>query len=247
MVYHLRTKENHSGDGHLKENDFAGQLFPSWRGDKMEYIREREQMVESQIRARGIRDQRVLDAMRTVPRHLFVEKGLYGQAYEDYPLPIGEEQTISQPYMVALMTEAMELTPTDIVLEIGTGCGYQAAVLAEIAARVYSIERIPFLAARAQKTLAELGYENVFITSGDGTLGWKEHAPFDAIITTAGAPTIPEPLKEQLADGGRLVIPVGDRFSQDLIKVTRKGNTFSQANMGGCRFVKLIGEYGWGG
>lgn len=211
----------------------------------MDYIKEREHMVETQIRARGVRDQRVLDAMRTVPRHLFVEKGLQGQAYEDYPLPIGEEQTISQPYMVALMTETLELSPTDVVLEIGTGCGYQAAVLAEIAARVYSIERIPSLAARAQKTLAELGYVYIFVKSGDGTLGWKEHAPFDAIIATAGAPAIPEPLKEQLADGGRLVIPVGDRFSQDLIKVVRNGNSFSQINLGGCRFVKLIGKHGW--
>ena len=211
----------------------------------MEYMREREHMVESQIRARGVRDQKVLDAMRAVPRHLFVEKGLQGHAYEDYPLPIGEEQTISQPYMVALMTEALELNATDVVLEIGTGCGYQAAILAEIAAKVYTIERIPSLAARAQETLAELGYVNIFVKSADGTLGWKEHAPFDAIITTAGAPEIPEPLKEQLADNGRLVIPVGDRFSQDLLKAMRKGNSFSQMNLGGCRFVKLIGEHGW--
>ena len=210
-----------------------------------DYRLARESMVVRQLKARGITDPAVLKAMTKVPRHLFVEEALQSQAYNDHPLPIGEKQTISQPYMVALMTELLAVGPNDLVLEIGTGCGYQTAVLAEIASKVYSIERIPSLAAKARKNLGRLGYLNVLVKVGDGTKGWPEYAPFDGIIVTAGSPEMPKPLLEQLADGGRLVVPVGDHFSQELIKVERVGESFRQSNMGGCRFVDLIGEHGW--
>lgn len=213
--------------------------------EKNDYRVSRENMVASQIRARGIKDQAILDAMRSVPRHLFVDEALQSQAYSDHPLPIGEKQTISQPYMVALMTEALEPKPGDIILEIGTGCGYQTAILAEIASRVYSIERIPSLVTKARRILEKLGYLNVLIKTGDGTLGWKEYAPYDGIIVTAGAPEAPRALMDQLKDGGRLVVPVGDRYSQDLIKIDRVGDSFRKNNLGGCRFVDLIGEQGW--
>lgn len=212
------------------------------------YKNQRIRMVDSQLRSRGIRDPRVLKAMETVPRHLFVDEGLRDQAYSDGPLPIGENQTISQPYIVALMTEALELTGRDKVLEIGTGSGYQAAVLAEIAERVLSIERIAFLATRARKLIESLNYFNVAIRVGDGTLGWQDEAPFDAILVAAGSPEIPKTLIEQLAVGGRLVIPVGDRNSQQLIRVTRQSEDvkdLKKEDLGGCRFVNLIGEYGW--
>jgi len=202
-------------------------------------------MVETQIAARGIRDPRVLAAMRKVPRHLFVDEALKDQAYGDYPLPIGEGQTISQPYIVALMTEALELKGPEKVLEVGTGSGYQAAILAELARWVYSIERYPSLAYQAKRTLERLGYNNVIIRVGDGTKGWPEAAPFDAIIVTAAGPKIPEPLLEQLKDGGRLVMPVGDEWSQYLIKVTKKGDKLYKENLGAVRFVKLVGEYGF--
>ena len=213
--------------------------------ENKDYRVARENMVLSQLKARSISDPLVLKAMLTVPRHLFVDEALESQAYNDHPLPIGDKQTISQPYMVASMTEALELSPKDIVLEIGTGCGYQTAILAEIAAKVYSIERISSLMARARKILEMLGYLNVLIKVGDGTVGWKEYAPFDAIIVTAGSPDVPEPLLHQLANGGRLVVPVGDRFSQELIKVVRSGDEFTRTNLGGCRFVDLIGAHGW--
>jgi protein-L-isoaspartate(D-aspartate) O-methyltransferase len=202
-------------------------------------------MVTYQIQARGIKDPRLLMAMAKVPRHLFVDEALQSQAYNDYPLPIGEKQTISQPYIVALMTEALDLTPDDRILEIGTGSGYQTAILAELSAKVYSIERIQSLVARARKLFDQLGCLNIVVTIGDGSLGWKEYAPFDAILVTAGSPEVPKPLMEQLADGGRLVVPVGDRYSQDLIKVVRTKDDFQQFNLGGCRFVDLIGEHGW--
>ncbi len=205
----------------------------------------RERMVKEQIYARGIRDKRVLNAMLKVPRHLFVDKGLRDSAYSDHPLPIGEGQTISQPYIVALMTEALSLKGDEKVLEIGTGSGYQTAILAELCKEVYTIERIPILSIRAQKLLRGLGYKNIFFKIGDGTKGWEEYAPYDGIIVTAAAKTIPKPYLDQLADGGRLVIPVGDAFSQDLIVVTREGNKFKEKSLGGCRFVKLIGEHGW--
>ncbi len=205
----------------------------------------RETMVRTQLVPRGIRDPKVLAAMRKVPRHLFVEEALRSQAYGDFPLPIGEQQTISQPYIVAFMTEALELSGTEKVLEIGTGCGYQAAVLAEIVPQVYSIERLPGLAAKARRTLESLRYFNVRIKVGDGTLGWPEEAPFDAIMVTAAAPGIPRPLLDQLAMDGRLVIPVGDRYSQtlDVVRKTKEG--IKHDYRGGCRFVKLIGSYGW--
>ena len=205
----------------------------------------RNRMVDSQIAIRGVMDPRVLAAMRKVPRHLFVPSHLWEQAYGDYPLPIGQDQTISQPYIVALMTELLELKATDRVLEIGTGSGYQAAILAELAAAVYTIDRLNSLADHAKRILDSLGYGNVKIRVGDGTLGWPEKAPFDAIIVTAGAPQVPRPLTEQLALGGRLVIPVGDTWSQTLtcIRKTKDGLKFEYH--GGCRFVRLIGEYGW--
>ncbi|MBI5286360.1 MAG: protein-L-isoaspartate(D-aspartate) O-methyltransferase [Deltaproteobacteria bacterium] len=202
-------------------------------------------MVETQLIPRGIKDKRVLDAMRTVPRHLFVEEALQDQAYNDYPLPIGERQTISQPYMVALMTEALELKGNEKVLEVGTGSGYQAAILSLLAEKIYSIERISSLAARARKVLDSLFCSNVVIKIGDGTLGWKEEAPFDGIIVTAATPSVPESLLEQLAVGGRMVIPVGGIFSQILMKIIKTKEGITRLDLGGCRFVKLVGRYGW--
>lgn len=212
------------------------------------YKKQRMKMVDSQLRSRGIMDQRVLKAMEKVPRHLFVDEALRDQAYNDSPLPIGENQTISQPYMVALMTAALELKGGEKVLEIGTGSGYQTAVLAELADQVFSIERIAFLASRARKVLDSLNYFNVAIRVGDGTYGWKEESPFDGIIITAGAPDIPKPMLDQLAVGGRLVIPVGTRFAQNLMRVTKlsaEPSEFKQEDLGACRFVDLVGEYGW--
>jgi len=201
-------------------------------------------MVEEQIVSRGIKDPRVISAMKKVPRHLFVEEALQSQAYSDHPLPIGEKQTISQPYMVALMTEALQLEK-EKVLEIGAGSGYQTAILAELAEKVFSIERIRSLAIKARQLLYELGYFNVEIKIFDGTHGWMEEAPFDAIIVTAGAPDIPQPLLDQLAIDGRLVIPVGDAYAQDLMRVTHTKEGIKKEELGGCRFVKLIGKYGW--
>ena len=202
-------------------------------------------MVEEQIISRGIRDSEVIEAMKKVPRHLFVEEALQSQGYSDHPLPIGEKQTISQPYMVALMTEALQLVGKEKVLEIGAGSGYQTAILAELGEKVFSIERIRSLAIRARKLLYELGCFNVEIKIFDGTYGWVEEGPFDSIIVTAGAPDIPQPLIDQLTIGGRLVIPVGDAFVQDLIRITKTGEGIKREDLGGCRFVKLIGRYGW--
>lgn len=205
----------------------------------------RERMVETQIRARGIRDHKVLQAMQKVPRHLFVDEALQDQAYGDFPLPIGEGQTISQPYIVALMTEALELTGKERVLEIGTGSGYQTAILAEIALWVYTIERYHRLLEKARKVLLKLGYKNISFKVGDGTLGWPEASPFDAIIVTAAAPQIPQPLIDQLIEGGRIVIPVGDEFSQVLVKGTKEGNSLTLKELEPVRFVKLVGAYGF--
>ncbi len=202
-------------------------------------------MVEEQLIPRGIRDQRVLQAMREVPRHLFVPPHLRDAAYQDTPLPIGEGQTISQPYIVALMTEALELNGEEKVLEIGTGSGYQAAILSLLAKEVYTIERIASLARRAEETLSRLGYENVWVKVGNGTLGWPEHAPYDAIMVTAAAPEVPAPLKEQLADGGRLIAPVGSHWSQMLVRVKRSGDRFISRNLTSVVFVPLVGEFGW--
>jgi protein-L-isoaspartate(D-aspartate) O-methyltransferase len=217
------------------------------RGVKlMKYERMRKDMVEKQIESRGITDSRVLAAMRKVPRHLFVSEALMDQAYSDFPLPIGERQTISQPFIVAEMTQALQLTPEDRVLEIGTGSGYQAAVLAHIAYRVYTIERIYTLYLKARKLFDRLGYHNIVTRYSDGTTGWKDESPFDAIIVTAGAPEIPSVLVNQLSVGGRMVIPVGDQHSQDLVRLVRTQQGVDQSNLGACRFVKLIGEHGWG-
>ncbi|HOM28427.1 MAG TPA: protein-L-isoaspartate(D-aspartate) O-methyltransferase [Deltaproteobacteria bacterium] len=205
----------------------------------------RKTMVEEQIAARGVKDRRILDAFLEVPRHRFVEEYLKYKAYEDYPLSIGYGQTISQPYMVALMTEALAPKPTDRILEIGTGSGYQAAILSRLCARVFSIERIAALASRARKTLDELGYFNVSIRIGDGTLGWPTEAPFDGIIVTAGAPRVPEALLSQLVEGGRLVIPVGETGIQDLKRYTVSRDGVREESLGGCRFVRLIGKDGW--
>jgi len=211
----------------------------------MDFSRAINRMVDEQIVPRGIKDPRVIEVMRKVSRHLFVEEALQGQAYNDYPLPIGHGQTISQPYMVALMTEALELKGRETVLEIGTGSGYQTAILAELAEMVYSIERIAELASTVRRILDQLNYYNVEIKIFDGTYGWKEKAPYDAIMVTAGAPEIPRPLLDQLAMGGRMVIPVGEAGLQDLFQVIRKEEEFIKNNLGGCRFVKLIGKYGW--
>ena len=202
-------------------------------------------MVEEQIVSREIKDSKLVAAMKKIPRHLFVEEALQNQAYSDHPLPIGEKQTISQPYMVALMTEALLLTGKEKVLEIGTGSGYQTAIVAELSEKVFSVERIRSLAIRARKLLYELGYFNVEIKIFDGTFGWIQESPFDAIVVTAGSPDIPQPLIDQLAMGGKLVIPVGNVFAQDLFRVTKTEEGVKKEDLGGCRFVKLIGKYGW--
>lgn len=211
--------------------------------DNFEELRNR--MVDEQLLPRGIKDYRVLSAMRKIPRHLFVDEALRGHAYGDYALPIGEGQTISQPYMVGVMTEALELKGDEKVLEIGTGSGYQTAILAELAWYVYSVERVAPLAMRAKRLLDDLGYFNVSVTVSNGTLGLKEEGPFDGIIVTAGAPEIPEILLDQLAGGGRLIIPVGGRYSQILTRVIKRSGEVVTTPLFHCVFVPLIGEHGW--
>lgn len=206
----------------------------------------RERMVDKDIVPRGVKDHRVLEVMRKVPRHLFVGATQRMSAYEDHPLPIGEGQTISQPFMVAMMTEALLLEGKESVLEIGTGSGYQTAILAELAARVYSIERIPSLTGKARTVLDSLGYKNILVKLSDGTVGWQEYAPYDRILVTAGAPQVPEPLLEQLAPGGILVIPVGPNSIQELVRIRKKENGSTvEEKMGGCVFVRLVGKHGW--
>ena len=219
----------------------------SWQKDNKDiFSLARERMVRDQIEARGIKDKRLLNVMRKIPRHLFVEEALRDQAYNDYPLPIGEGQTISQPYIVALMTEALELKGQEKVLEIGTGCGYQTAILAELAQSVFTIERIPTLMQRAKAILDSLGYFNVAYKTGNGTLGWPEVAPFQGIIVTAAAPEIPQPYVEQLEPGGKMVIPLGDKFSQVLYKIIKlPDGRIKKEYLCGCRFVPLVGIYGW--
>ncbi|MBI1996400.1 MAG: protein-L-isoaspartate(D-aspartate) O-methyltransferase [Deltaproteobacteria bacterium] len=202
-------------------------------------------MVQEQIIGRGIKDLRVIEAMRKIPRHFFVDAGIANQSYEDSALPIGEKQTLSQPYMAARMTEALDLRGEERVLEVGTGSGYQTAMLAEICFNVFSVEKIRALARTARALLDRLEYHNVAIHVGDGTIGWSEHAPYDAIIVAAGAPAVPKPLVEQLTVGGRLVIPVGDGQSQDLMRITRGAAGCEEERLGECRFVKLWGKYGW--
>jgi protein-L-isoaspartate(D-aspartate) O-methyltransferase len=202
-------------------------------------------MVDAQLIARGVRDPEVLRALGRVPRHLFVDEAFRDRAYGDGALPIGHGQTISQPLMVATMTEALQLEGTEKVLEIGTGSGYQTAVLAEIADRVFSVERVAALYRRARALLDRLGYHRVVLSHGDGTLGWRDHAPYDAIVVTAGAPHVPAALREQLQEGGRLVIPVGGRHQQNLLRVTRREGGDLRETLGGCVFVSLIGNDGW--
>jgi protein-L-isoaspartate(D-aspartate) O-methyltransferase len=208
---------------------------------------ERERMVARDVAGRGVRDQRVLAAMRKVAREAFVPESLREAAYDDTPLPIGSGQTISQPYIVAFMIEALQLGSGDKVLEIGTGSGYAAAVLAELASEVTTVERLRPLADRAAEIFLQLGYRHIHVQHGDGTLGWPGHAPYDAIVVTAGGPLVPEALKQQLAIGGRLVIPVGGgQDSQQLVRVTRRSATeFGVEEIGGVRFVPLIGQQGW--
>ena len=213
-------------------------------GDSV-FTREREKMVEEQLVRRGITSERVLGAMRRIPRHRFVEEGLQHRAYGDYPLPIGEEQTISQPYIVALMTSLLELTGREKVLEIGTGSGYQTALLAELSRRVCSVERLPRLAERARRLLETLGYANIWIRVGNGALGWSDEAPFDRILVAAAGPSVPPPLIERLGEGGRLVAPVGDAESQALTLVERRAGEVRTRAVGDCRFVPLVGKYAW--
>ncbi|HEX2770770.1 MAG TPA: protein-L-isoaspartate(D-aspartate) O-methyltransferase [Geobacteraceae bacterium] len=212
----------------------------------MNFENARKRMIESQIVARGINDSRLIDAMMKVPRHIFVEEAMAAQAYSDSALPIGEKQTISQPYMVALMTEMLHLTGPEKVLEIGTGSGYQTAILARLAARVYTIERIRSLALKARKALDSLGFLNINLRIEDGTCGWEAEAPFDAIVVTAGAPDVPRHLIDQLDIGGRMVIPVGNQSEQLLVRFTKGADgSVTREESVNCRFVKLIGQFGW--
>ena len=216
-----------------------------WPRKKGDFASQREQMVQNQLAARGIADPRVLEAFRVVPREDFVPESSRGRAYEDHPLPIGHGQTISQPYMVALMAQELRLEGTEKVLEVGTGSGYQTALLAEMASEVYSIERVPELAEVARERLVSMAYQNIHFRVGDGTLGWPEAAPFDRITVGAGAPRVPTALAEQLTENGRLAIPVGDGFHQQLVLVEKRRGETTQTEGCPCVFVKLIGEDGW--
>lgn len=202
-------------------------------------------MVQEQVVARGIADTRVIAALRKIPRHQFVDPGIINRAYHDSALPIGEKQTLSQPYMAARMTEALCLGGQEKVLEVGTGSGYQTALLAELCFNVFSVEKVRVLSRKARSLLDRLGYQNIALHVGDGTIGWSEHAPYDAVLVTAGAPGAPKPLIDQLAPGGRLVIPVGDEQGQTLLRVTRTQDGFIEDRLGDCKFVKLFGKYGW--
>ena len=211
----------------------------------MNFVRARERMVEEQLVNRGISDLGVLAALSRIERHRFVDEALQVRAYDDNPLPIGERQTISQPYMVGLMTQALELRGHERVLEIGTGCGYQTAVLAELVATVYTVERLAVLAAAARTTLEAVGYTNVVTRIGDGSLGWPEEGPFDAILVTAGTPQVPRPLVAQLGMGARLVFPIGEEELQTLVRIRKEEQGLQEEYFGDCRFVKLVGRYGW--
>ena len=202
-------------------------------------------MVQEQITVRGVNDARVIAALRKIPRHLFVDPGIANRAYDDNALPIGEKQTLSQPFMAARMTEALSLNGDERVLEVGTGSGYQTALLAELCFNVFSVEKIRALSRKARVLLDQLGYQNIALHVGDGSIGWSEHAPYDAIIVSAGSPATPRPLLDQLGSGGRLVIPIGDEQSQTLLRVTHTGSGFKEEQLGECKFVKLFGKYGW--
>lgn len=209
------------------------------------YEKYRKRMIEEQLLPRGIVDPAVLHAMEVVPRHLFVADALHAQAYGDFPLPIGQGQTISQPYVVALMTQLLQLTGQETVLEIGTGCGYQSAILAALCERVYTVERIKPLLARARRTFDQLQIYNIMSKVADGTEGWPENAPFPAIIVTAAGPQIPQPLVDQLADPGVMVLPVGDLEGQTLMVVRKEGGAVTTTEVESVRFVKLVGTHGW--
>ena len=211
----------------------------------MEYETLRKRMVEEQLIPRGIKNQMVLDAFYKIERHKFIPENLRNTAYADFPLPIGEGQTISQPYIVALMTECLDLTGKEKVLEIGTGSGYQTAILVELAGEVYSIERFESLAERAQTILGDLGYKNIKIKVGDGTMGWEEARPFDRIIITAASPKVPLPLLDQLADNGKLILPLGESLAQVLTLVEKKDGKLESSDICGCVFVPLVGKYAW--
>ena len=211
----------------------------------MRFARERDRMVDEQLITRGVADARVIAAMRRVPRHLFVDEALRDRAYGDHPLPIGDGQTISQPFIVGRMTELLALTGREKVLEVGTGSGYQAAVLAEVAARVCTVERIPRLATRARQVLEALGCNNVWVRTANGTLGWPDEAPFDRIVVAAGGPSVPPPLFEQLTEGGRMVMPVGDTTGQVLQLVEKVNGQVRTSEHSACMFVKLVGKYAW--
>ncbi len=211
----------------------------------IDYVQTRERMVQEQLVSRGINDPRVLRAMAKVPRHLFVESELWDHAYEDHPLPIGANQTISQPYIVALMVEALELKGAERVLEVGTGSGYAAAVLSQLCAEVFTVEAVQELALKARTLLSSLGYRNVSVLVGDGTLGWEERAPYDAVVISAAAPCIPRPLIEQLKIPGYLVFPMGEKELQSLVRIRKDGAGIREEYLGECQFVKLRGRYGW--
>src|SRR6266849_989352 len=219
--------------------------FPQGNGSASRFADERRLMVETQIRKRGVTDERVLQAMLMVPRHEFVQAFCINEAYADEPLPIGHGQTISQPYIVAAMVALLGLAGSENVLEIGTGCGYQAAVVSLLAREVHSVEILPDLAQSAAEGLQRLGYANVHVRSGDGTLGWPESSPFDAILIAAAAPSVPEPLLQQLAEGGRLIAPVGEEDKQELQLITKREGKFLVKQGGPCRFVPLMGQHGW--
>jgi protein-L-isoaspartate(D-aspartate) O-methyltransferase len=213
--------------------------------DDPRWEEERRDMVERQLRRRRIRDPRLLDAFLAVPRHRFVPASHRDEAYQDHPVPIARGQTISQPYMVAWMTQELGLGGGERVLEVGTGSGYQAAILAHLARELYTVERVAELSGQAERLLAELGYRNVGFRVGDGTLGWREQAPYDAVLVTAAAPRVPAALTEQLAEGGRLVMPVGGRSGQQLTLLEKRGGKTRRRRLGGCMFLPLIGEQGW--
>ena len=209
------------------------------------YAGQRRKMVEEQLVERGINDLRLLEVVSRVPRHLFVQESLQHRAYGDTPLPIGENQTISQPYIVGAMTEALDLKGEERVLEIGTGSGYQTAIIAELCRQVFTIERLNNLSRKAQNILESLNYMNIVFKMFDGTYGWPDQAPFDAILITASAPEIPGSLVKQLGDGGRLVAPIGEADKQKLVVLTKNGDRVSRRDLGDCKFVPLIGKYGW--
>jgi protein-L-isoaspartate(D-aspartate) O-methyltransferase len=225
--------------------DYATNERPKGGSGEDEFAVQRVEMIERQLRRRGVHDSDALAAMAAVRREEFVPKEFRPRAYEDAPLPIGEGQTISQPYIVAAMTVALRLTGNERVLEIGTGCGYQAAILSRLVKIVFTIESRSALASSATARLERLGYENVHVHCGDGTMGLPELAPFDAILVAAGAPAVPEPLRAQLAEGGRMILPVGDAENQELLYLERRGNLFEARTLDACRFVPLIGHHGW--